>query len=150
MDMQVKALQFIRDSLLSKQSLDQRRDTLTVIKAVKAGSSALGFVALLFGILDLREGRLLGTIGSLTLSYGMYEVGMIADNCREVLENPFKEAKAICAKIHSDEEFWKFIAKGAPLTRKIGAQYLAYVNPEISEKKKASWFSRFGSRKIAS
>ena len=143
--MKLHILGYIRDSLISAESYEKRRNTLSTIKAAQAGFSALGLVSLGMGLLDFYEGRL-RSLFLLPLAYASgIECKTIADNVREILENPAKELKAACAKLHSDEKLLEMLTHGAPLAQKAGLAYLNYFKPE--PKPEPSFFSRFWSKK---
>ena len=117
-------LQFIRNSMLSQKSLDGRRKALSTIKTAQVASSAILLSSFGLAILNAYDKNPFSTLGFLAISYGGLECKTVADNVREVLENPAKEIRAIYSKLHSDEEYVRFITQGAPLLRTVGLYYL--------------------------
>lgn len=130
--MKIQIFKLIRDSLLSSQSLQKRRDSLASIKTSQAAFSALGLASFVLAVINAREGKWFPAFGLITLSYVCLEVKTVADNFREILENPSKELHAACAKLHSDEKLWQMVTEGALVTRKIG---LWYLNPKQNKTK---------------
>ena len=130
--MKIQIFKLIRDSLLSTQSLQKRRDSLASIKTSQAAFSALGLASFVLAVINAHEGKWFPAFGLLSLSYVCLEGKTVADNFREILEHPSKELHAACAKLHSDEKLWKMVTEGALVTRKIG---LWYLNPKPNKTK---------------
>lgn len=119
------ALQFIRNALLSQESLEARRQALTGAKAVKSAAKALAVLGAAFTILDLHQGRIFRPLILLPLAYLAHETGVVADNFREIIDDPRAELRAACAGSHSNEKLWQLLTKEAPLAQKAGILYLS-------------------------
>ena len=117
-------LQFVRDSMLSQKTLEGRRKTLSTIKTAQVASSAIMLGSFGLAILNAYDHNPLCTLGFLALSYAGLECKTVADNVHGILENPAQEIRAIYNKLHSDEEYWRFITQGAPLLQKAGLHYI--------------------------
>jgi|GEM_PF-7110963 len=122
--MKLQFLQFIRNSLLSQEQLEERQNAILAIKTAKAVSKGISMLGAAFSLLDLYHGKILRPLALIPLAYLASEAETIAENCREILEDPRAELRAICAGSHSNEKLWKYIAKQAPLSEKIGLLYL--------------------------
>jgi len=128
--MKIQIFKLIRDSLLSSESLQRRRDFLASVKISQAAFSAIGLASFVLAIINAREGKWFPAFSLISLSYVCLEGKTVADNFREILENPSKELHAACAKLHSDKKLWEMVTEGALLTRKIG---LWYLNPTLNK-----------------
>jgi hypothetical protein len=136
-------LQKIRYSLLSQEQFEARRSTLSAIKVVKTASTITGLGMAGLALLNIHEGSYIKGLAMLAVAYPFHEIITLADNSKEILENPIKEFQAVCAKIHSDEEFVQFVTIDAPLLRTIGMLFIDRVE---QAKPEPAGLSRFFSR----
>jgi hypothetical protein len=66
--MKIQIFKLIRNSLLSSQSLQKRRDALANIKTSQAAFSALGLASFVLAVINAREGKWFPALGSISLS----------------------------------------------------------------------------------
>lgn len=145
--MKIAFMRFIRDSLSSAKSYEKRRNALSKVKAAQTIFSGVGLVTTGMALLDFYEGRL-RTFFFLPLAYGLGVEGKaIADNVREILENPIKELWVGCTRLRSDKKLWTIITHGAPLTQKIGLIYMNYIRTKTESEPSHSFFSKFWRKK---
>lgn len=141
--MKTKILQKIRSSFLSREQFESRHNKLAAIKTVKAASTIAGFAMAGFAMLNIHNGSYGKGLLLAAAAYPCYEIMTLADNSREILENPIKEFRAVCGKIKSDKKFIRLITLDAPLSRTIGMLFIDRIEQRKAE---SVSFSRLFSR----
>lgn len=112
----IGALRSVRNTLLTPEESEQRKDLLFMARTVKVLAVLEGAVMSIIALRSLAQGNL---SVSLLPAYLDYEIWTIANNVEESLENPIKEVRLNLAKCKSNEAYVRMIAKGAPLTSEI-------------------------------
>ena len=146
-DMNTLVFGYIKDSFPALHHFHKRSDTLAILKTSQTAFTALSLASFVLAGLKAHEGTFFPTIAFLSASYAFFEMKMIAENSRAILESPGKEFRAILAKMHSDDKLWQKLTKGAPLARKVGLIYLNYEANTINKKPEPSFFSKIWYRK---